>query len=115
MAHYPKHIPETISQAYGAAGRALTLLSHDTVTVSGSVCEVKENKCMGCGACIDSLYVWCHRVSQDTHRAKRLWLILFSVKETASATQSVQQGLIFLKHFTDEDILSQIDAAVGDV
>jgi heterodisulfide reductase subunit A len=35
-AHYPKHIPETINQAYGAASRSLTLLSHDTVTVSGS-------------------------------------------------------------------------------
>jgi heterodisulfide reductase subunit A len=52
MAHYPKHIPEAINQAYGAAGRALTLLSHDIVTVSGSVCEVTEKRCMGCGACI---------------------------------------------------------------
>ncbi|MDR3554350.1 MAG: heterodisulfide reductase, partial [Syntrophobacteraceae bacterium] len=39
-AHYPKHISEALSQAYGAAGRALTLLSHDTVTASGSVGEV---------------------------------------------------------------------------
>jgi heterodisulfide reductase subunit A len=52
MAHYPKHIPEAINQAYGAAGRALTLLSHDIVTVSGAVCEVAEKKCMGCGACV---------------------------------------------------------------
>ena len=53
-AHYPKHIPETINQAYGAAGRVLTLLSHDTVTASGSVCEVNEKKCMGCGACVSA-------------------------------------------------------------
>ena len=51
-AHYPKHITEAISQAYGAAGRALTLLSHDTVTASGSVCEVNESECVSCGACI---------------------------------------------------------------
>ena len=49
MAHYPKHISETINQAYGAAGRVLTLLSHDTVVASGSVCEVDEKKCMGVG------------------------------------------------------------------
>src|SRR4030043_442984 len=42
IAHYPKHISEAISQAYGAAGRVLTLLSHDTVIASGSVCEVEE-------------------------------------------------------------------------
>ena len=52
MAHYPKHISETINQAYGAAGRALTLLSHDIVIASGSVCEVDESKCVSCGACI---------------------------------------------------------------
>ncbi|MBM3299683.1 MAG: CoB--CoM heterodisulfide reductase iron-sulfur subunit A family protein, partial [Deltaproteobacteria bacterium] len=51
-AHYPKHIPEAINQAYGAAGRVLTLLSHDIVTASGSVCEVNESKCIGCGECI---------------------------------------------------------------
>ena len=53
-AHYPKHISEAISQAYGAAGRAVTLLSQDTVTASGSVCEVKENDCVSCGACISA-------------------------------------------------------------
>ena len=34
-AHYPKHLSETISSAYGAAGRAASLLSQDTVTASG--------------------------------------------------------------------------------
>ena len=52
LAHYPKFMQETINQAYGAAGRVLTLLSHDTVVASGSVCEVDENKCVSCGACI---------------------------------------------------------------
>ncbi len=63
LAHYPKHIPESINQAYGAASRALTLLSHDIVTVSGSVCEVDEKTCMGVWGMYRSLYVWCHRVS----------------------------------------------------
>ena len=35
-AHYPKHLYETLSSAYGAAGRAASLLSQDTVTASGS-------------------------------------------------------------------------------
>ena len=52
MAHYPKFIQESINQAYGAAGRVLTLLSHDVVVASGSVCVVDEKKCMGCGACV---------------------------------------------------------------
>ncbi|GAI15471.1 unnamed protein product, partial [marine sediment metagenome] len=51
IAHYPKHISETISQAYGAAGRAATILSKDSVTASGAICEVNESECVGCGAC----------------------------------------------------------------
>jgi heterodisulfide reductase subunit A len=45
IAHYPKLISETVSQAYGAAGRALTLLANDTVVASGSVCAVNEKMC----------------------------------------------------------------------
>ena len=52
MAQYPKHITESINQAYGAAGRVLTLLSRDTVVASGAICEVNENACVSCGACI---------------------------------------------------------------
>ena len=51
-AHYPKNIAETVSQAHGAAGRAVGILSQDSVTASGSVCEVDEQKCLACGDCI---------------------------------------------------------------
>ena len=65
LAHYPKFIPETINQAYGAAGRVLTLLSNETVTASGSVCAVDEDKCLSCGACI-SVCAYGDRVSGNT-------------------------------------------------
>ncbi len=51
-AHYPKHIPETINQANGAAGRVLTLLSKDTVATSGTVCEIYPHSCVGCLTCL---------------------------------------------------------------
>ena len=51
-AHYPKHIPETINQAYGAAGRALTLLAKDTVTTSGTVARINYSTCVGCQTCL---------------------------------------------------------------
>ena len=44
---------ETIKHYRGnEQGRVLTLLSKDTVTASGSVCEVKADDCVSCGACI---------------------------------------------------------------
>jgi len=51
-AHYPKHIPETINQAYGAAGRVLTLLANDTVTTSGTVARINYKTCVGCQTCL---------------------------------------------------------------
>ena len=55
-----QNISETINQAYGAAGRVLTLLSHDTVVASGSVCGVDERKCMGVRGLHGGLHLWRH-------------------------------------------------------
>jgi heterodisulfide reductase subunit A len=113
-AHYPKHIPETINQAYGAASRALTLLSHDIVTVSGSVCDVKENDCVSCGACITACTYGAIEF-RETPQGRKAWVNPVLCKGDGLCNAKCPTGAIFLKHFTDEDLLSQIDAAVGDV
>jgi heterodisulfide reductase subunit A len=113
MAHYPKPIPEAINQAYGAASRALTLLSHDIVTVSGSVCEVEEAKCMGCGACI-SACAYNAIEFRKTKQGKKAVVNPVLCKGDGLCNAKCPTGAIFLKHFTDEDLLSQIDTAVGD-
>ena len=112
LAHYPKHIPEAINQAYGAASRALTLLSHDIVTVSGSVCEVDEKKCMSCGACI-SACTYNAIEFRTTREGKKAVVNPVLCKGDGLCNAKCPTGAIFLKHFTDEDLLSQIDAAVG--
>ena len=114
MAQYPKHMPETINQAYGAAGRVLTLLSHDTVIASGSVCEVDERKCMGCGACI-SACTYAAIEFRETRQGKKAEVNPVICKGDGLCNARCPTGAIQLKHFTDEELLSQIDAAVGDV
>jgi len=114
LAHYPKHIPESINQAYGAASRALTLLSHDIVTVSGSVCEVDEKTCMGCGACI-SACTYNAIEFRKTKQGNKAVVNPVLCKGDGLCNAKCPTGAIFLKHFTDEDLLSQIDAAVGDM
>jgi heterodisulfide reductase subunit A len=109
-AHYPKHILETINQAYGAAGRVLTLLSHDSVTVSGSVCEVKENKCISCGACIAACTYGAIEF-RETHQGKKAWVNPVICKGDGLCNAKCPTSAIYLKHFTDEEILSQIDTA----
>jgi heterodisulfide reductase subunit A len=109
MAHYPKHIPETINQAYGAAGRVLTLLSHDTVVASGSVAEVNEKRCIGCGACIAA----CTYDAIELRKVKRDKKAVVNpvlCKGDGLCNVKCPTGAIVLKHFTDEEVVCQIDA-----
>jgi heterodisulfide reductase subunit A len=109
-AHYPKHIQETISQAYGAAGRVLTLLSHDTVIASGSVCEVKENDCVSCGACITACTYGAIEFI-DTPKGKKAWVNPVLCKGDGLCNAKCPTNAIVLKHFTDDELWGQIDAA----
>ena len=111
LAQYPKHIPESISQAYGAAGRALTLLSKDTVIASGAICEVTANDCVSCGACITACTYGAIEFI-DTEKGKKAWVNPVLCKGDGLCNTKCPTGAIVLKHFTDEEILSQIDAAI---
>jgi heterodisulfide reductase subunit A len=110
MAHYPKHISETISQAYGAAGRVLTLLSRDTFTASGSICEVDESKCVSCGACISACTYGAIEF-HDTPQGKKATVNPVLCKGDGLCNSKCPTAAISLKHYTNEEILSQIDAA----
>lgn len=112
-AHYPKNLQETISQAYGAAGRAVALLSHDTVVASGSVCEVEEDKCIACGECVAACSYGAVEL-RETGRGKKAGVNPVLCKGDGLCNAVCPTGAISLKHFTDEEFLSQIDAAVGD-
>jgi len=114
IAHYPKLISEAISQAYGAAGRALTLLSHDTVIASGSVCEVIEKKCMGCGACVEACTYGALEL-YETRQGKKVKINPILCKGDGLCNTKCPTGAIQLKHYDDEQLIAQIDAAVGDV
>jgi heterodisulfide reductase subunit A len=114
IAHYPKLMSETISQAYGAAGRALTLLANDTVTASGSICEVNESKCIGCGACVSACTYGAIEL-QEIKQGKKAKVIPVLCKGDGLCNAKCPTGAISLKHYTDEEILSQIDAEVPDL
>jgi heterodisulfide reductase subunit A len=52
LAHSPKPLDESLSQAAAAVSRACTLLSHDTVSVGGIVAQVEGEKCAVCLTCV---------------------------------------------------------------
>jgi heterodisulfide reductase subunit A len=110
-AHYPKPITEAISQAYGAAGRAATVLSKDSITASGAICEVDESKCIACGACIAACRYGAIEF-HETPQGKKARVIPVLCKGDGLCNSRCPTGAIYLKHFTDEQIFAAIDAAV---
>jgi len=109
LAHYPKFIQETINQAYGSAGRALTLLSHDIVTASGAVCEVDEKRCIGCGQCV-AVCTYGALEFRETKQGRKAVVNPVLCKGDGLCNAKCPTGAIALKHFTDEELLSEIDA-----
>ena len=50
----PKDIPETVSQASGAAAKVMQLFSRDEMVQEPTVACVIEQFCSGCGACVEA-------------------------------------------------------------
>jgi len=110
--HYPKHLTETIGQAHGAAGRAVTLLSKETVTASGSVCEVEADDCIACGACISACAYGAIRF-RETPIGNKAVVNPVLCKGDGLCCAKCPTNAVALKHFTDDEVFNQIDAALA--
>jgi len=52
LAHSPKLIEESVSQAKAAVSRACMVLSKDEIEAEGISARVNKNRCSGCGLCV---------------------------------------------------------------
>ncbi len=53
LAHSPKDLSESVSQAEGTAARAATILSKDEIELEATISEVIDSACDGCAYCIE--------------------------------------------------------------
>jgi len=118
MAHSPKLVKESITQAMGAAARAATLLSKDELELEASISEVVDANCDGCAYCIDPCPY------------NALTLIEYvrgdQIKKTVQTNPALCKGCgvcmatcpkqgIFVRHFKLEQISAMVDAALEEV
>jgi len=54
MAHCPKTIEDSISQANAAVSRACTILSKDEIEAEGKTAVIDMSRCTGCGMCVEN-------------------------------------------------------------
>jgi heterodisulfide reductase subunit A len=109
MAHFPKTISESISHAKAAAARAVTLLSKGYVRVLPIISSVDEAKCIGCGLC-ESLCAYNAIRVRETDHGDKAETIAASCKGCGVCSASCPQKAITMKHFSDEELVAQIEA-----
>ena len=103
MAHWPKFIDESISQACGAAARAATILSKKTLEAEGTVSHIDENQCIGCGLCI-SICPY-SAISKDEKGLAKVNEVL--CKGCGTCAASCPERAITMHQFTDEQLVVQ--------
>jgi heterodisulfide reductase subunit A len=117
LAHSPKSIEESISQANAAVARALTYLSKKELETIGTTSEVDERKCMGCGLCesvcpYKAIEILTKRTIVGEKQVAQVNRAL--CKGCGACTASCRSGSIDLKGFTNAEVVAQItELAIG--
>ncbi len=118
LAHYPKHIDETIAQASAVGARVGVLLARGMVEAEANISVVNEAKCKGCGLCVEvcpykaiSLEDKETKLESVEFNARKAVINPASCKGCGSCAATCPVGAISPLHFTTEQIEAMIDEA----
>jgi heterodisulfide reductase subunit A-like polyferredoxin len=108
IAHSPKNIEESLSQASAAVSRACTILAKDQIQISGVVSVVDPKKCAACLTCVRVCPYNVPVINKD------------GVAEIEAAmchgcgicASECPGKAIKLQHFTDEQVMAKCDVII---
>ncbi|MGB3480093.1 MAG: FAD-dependent oxidoreductase [bacterium] len=111
MAHSPKCIDETISQAEAAAARATTIIANKKYSSEAAVSHVNEELCGGCGICsglcpFEAIEI----VVEDTRRKSKVNEAL--CKGCGTCVAACPSGAMEQYGFTKHQIMEMIETLV---
>jgi heterodisulfide reductase subunit A len=101
----PRDVPDTVAHADAAAMQVVRLFNQGEVTISPTVAVVDAARCVGCGDCI--LACPYSAISRTAEAKAQVNAALCHGCGTCAA--ACPAGAITALHFTDEEIVAQID------
>ena len=106
----PKDIPDSVAQAKAAAARILATIAQGSVPVEVTTAMVNESFCCGCQTCISV----CPYSAVSFDEAKKVSVVNEVLcKGCGTCGGSCPAGAITSKHFTDRQILSEIEGIMS--
>jgi heterodisulfide reductase subunit A len=114
MAHSPKYIEESIAQACASAARATTILSKKTLEMEGIIANVDEDLCSGCRIC-EYLCPYGALEMKDKDGKPVAHVIEAMCKGCGACGTACPTKAITMGHFTTQEILAQVKAALPEV
>ena len=102
----PKDIKDSVTQASAAAARANIIMNSGKVTVEAITARVHEDLCIGCGACVKVCPYHAVYLNDD----KKATIIDAACAGCGTCGAECRYDAITMRHFTDDQIIAQIDA-----
>ena len=111
MAHSPRLIDESISQALAASSRACCLISQDSIEVGGVVAKVDPDLCAACLICVRACPYEVPFINEDGVSE----IDISKCHGCGVCASECPAKAITLSHFEDIQILAQIDSLMMGV
>ncbi len=109
LAHAPKPVDESISQAQAAATRAITLLAKKRTQVSGTVAQINPAFCSSCGVCLAICPYSAPSFIEEGRYAGCAEINAILCKGCGLCVASCRSGAINLKGFGTNQIMAMIN------
>ena len=111
LAHAPKTMAESISQAKGAAARAATVICNPFLFRSGVISEVDQQSCAGCLTCVRM----CPYDVPAINEEGVAYIEPASCQGCGICASACPRKAIFTRHYRDDQITPKVDVLFADL
>jgi heterodisulfide reductase subunit A len=108
----PKDVKDSVTQASAAAARAQTILNKPTIKLEPVIAWVDPELCNACGRCV-RVCPYNAIVGGEAKKKIKAEVIEAMCQGCGTCAPECNRQAITIRHFTDEQMVAQIDAALA--